>query len=217
MNICITSIPSCRLKAGQGPPTRPITLSILAEEMLESRLVGLLPLSHMLTKVSKMKVFVRKACLAFLKPQQGIVSGAQKVVAPPHLVVADEGGEVWRLQDVDQVHKLGAVEGVQGRERAAREHAQLQELRDGLVLGRTCRAPAKTQTLQKTEPSNRITSKGKSRQAPSATLFSANATSTLSPFCSERVLAGIKSNYLGYVVARKSTFTHTNTFKGISI
>lgn len=55
-------------------------------------------------------------------------------------VVAQQRGEVGRLERVHRVHELGAVERVGGREHAAREQAQLHEPRHRLVLGRLGRA-----------------------------------------------------------------------------
>lgn len=53
-------------------------------------------------------------------------------------VIAQQSAEVGRLLLVDQLHKAGAVHGVDGREDAAREQTQLQELRDGLILCGFC-------------------------------------------------------------------------------
>ena len=50
-------------------------------------------------------------------------------------VEADERGEVGRLEHVDDLDKVRAVDGVGGGEDAAGEEAQLQERRDRLVLG----------------------------------------------------------------------------------
>lgn len=52
-----------------------------------------------------------------------------------HSVVAQQRAEVGRLLLVHQLHEAGAVNGVDGGEHAAGEDAQLQELRDGFVLG----------------------------------------------------------------------------------
>ena len=64
--------------------------------------------------------------------------GVKGVIAviQTHPVKAEQSGEVRRLQVVDHVHELGAVDGVAGGEHAPGEHAQLQELRDRLTLGR---------------------------------------------------------------------------------
>ena len=49
-------------------------------------------------------------------------------------VVAQQGAEVGGLLLVHQLHEAGAVDGVDGREDAAGEETELQELGDGLVL-----------------------------------------------------------------------------------
>ena len=53
----------------------------------------------------------------------------------PHPVKEEQSGEVGRLEGVQRVHELGAEDGVGCGEVAAREHAQLEELGDGAVLG----------------------------------------------------------------------------------
>lgn len=53
-------------------------------------------------------------------------------------VIAQKGAEVGRLLLVDQLDKASAVHGVDGREDAAREQTELQELRYGLILCRFC-------------------------------------------------------------------------------
>lgn len=55
-------------------------------------------------------------------------------------VKANQGREVGCLQHVDDLHELGAVDGVVGREDAAGKEAELQEGRDRLVLGQLGRA-----------------------------------------------------------------------------
>lgn len=52
-----------------------------------------------------------------------------------HPIVAQQRGEVGRLERMHGVHELCAVERVGGGEDAAREQAQLHEARHGLVLG----------------------------------------------------------------------------------
>lgn len=54
-------------------------------------------------------------------------------------VVAQEGAEVGCLLLVDKLDKAGAVHGIDGREDAAREQTELQELRYGLILCGFCR------------------------------------------------------------------------------
>ena len=60
--------------------------------------------------------------------------------APPtrlhstHPVQEEEGGEVGCVEGVEEVDKLGTVHGIGGREPAAREDAELEELSDGPVL-----------------------------------------------------------------------------------
>lgn len=53
-------------------------------------------------------------------------------------VVAQEGAEVWCLLLVNQLDKPGTVHSIDGGENAAREQAELQELRYGLVLCGFC-------------------------------------------------------------------------------
>ncbi len=49
-------------------------------------------------------------------------------------VQEEESGEVGCVEGVQEVHKLGAVDGVGGCEPTAGEDAELEELRDGTVL-----------------------------------------------------------------------------------
>lgn len=56
----------------------------------------------------------------------------------PHPVIAQKCAEVGSLLLVDQLHKTCTVHGVDGREDAAREQTELQELCDGLILSGFC-------------------------------------------------------------------------------
>ena len=60
-----------------------------------------------------------------------------------HSVEKEESGEVGSLLSVQHVHELGTENGVYCGEPTPREDAQLQELRDGPVLGHLCRDKAK--------------------------------------------------------------------------
>lgn len=51
-------------------------------------------------------------------------------------IVAKQSGEVGGLQTVQDVDELGTVDGVHGGEDTAWEQTQLQQLSDGLILGR---------------------------------------------------------------------------------
>lgn len=53
-------------------------------------------------------------------------------------VVAQESAEVGRHLLVDQLDKAGAVNSIDGGEDATREQTELQELCNGLILGRFC-------------------------------------------------------------------------------
>jgi len=53
-------------------------------------------------------------------------------------IVTDERGEVWCLETVHDVEKLGTVDGVNGRETAARKYTQLQHCSDCWMLRRLC-------------------------------------------------------------------------------
>ena len=50
-------------------------------------------------------------------------------------VKADERGEVWRLEEVDDLDEFRAVDCIRSGEDAAWEYAELQERRYRLVLG----------------------------------------------------------------------------------
>ena len=54
---------------------------------------------------------------------------------PAYPVEEEEGGEVGCLVGVQHVQELGTEDGVRGCEPATREDTELEELRDGTVLG----------------------------------------------------------------------------------
>lgn len=54
-------------------------------------------------------------------------------------VIAQESAEVGSLLLVHQLDKASAINGIDGREDAAREQAELQELCYGLILCGFCR------------------------------------------------------------------------------
>lgn len=77
-----------------------------------------------------------KLCLR--KPRKVSIEIFSQVSWISYPVVAEERAEVRGFLLVDELDKAGAVHGVDGGEDAAREQAQLQELRYGLVLCGFC-------------------------------------------------------------------------------